>query len=175
MNFHFHLAKTDDEIRACFPVMHQLRLQFTQEGFLNQVRVQQQEGYQLAYAIAGEAQPSRVEIGLYTGQTESPGAGDNLGIVAVAGFIVNHKLAWGKNLYVDDLVTCQSTRSAGAGKAILDWLQDFARTKGCESFHLDSGVQRFGAHKFYLREGLHISFICAAGLHVASHHFQKQL
>ena len=39
---------------------------------------------------------------------------------------------------------------------ILDWLVAQARAADCDSFLLDSGVQRFGAHRFYLQKRLEI-------------------
>jgi GNAT superfamily N-acetyltransferase len=69
--------------------------------------------------------------------------------------------AWGKHMYVDDLVTAERHRSTGAGARMMDWLKSYARAHGCRQLHLDSGVQRFGAHRFYLREGFNIG----------SHHF----
>jgi GNAT superfamily N-acetyltransferase len=65
------------------------------------------------------------------------------------------------DLYVDDLVTAERHRSTGAGTRMLDWLKAHALALGRRQLQLDSGVQRFGAHRFYLREGFHIS----------SHHF----
>ena len=44
---------------------------------------------------------------------------------------------------------------------MMDWLKGHAREHGCGQIHLDSGIQRFPAHRFYLREGFNI----------ASHHF----
>jgi hypothetical protein len=44
---------------------------------------------------------------------------------------------------------------------MLSWLKSHARELGCSQLHLDSGVQRFTAHRFYVREGFKIS----------SHHF----
>jgi hypothetical protein len=44
---------------------------------------------------------------------------------------------------------------------MIEWLKAHARELGCRQLHLDSGVQRFGAHRFYLRHGFNI----------ASHHF----
>ena len=64
-------------------------------------------------------------------------------------------------MYVDDLVTDTAVRSTGAGKFIMDWLKNHTREHGCKQLHLDSGVQRFAAHKFYLREGFELN----------SHHF----
>jgi GNAT superfamily N-acetyltransferase len=58
---------------------------------------------------------------------------------------------------VDDLVTAESERSKGHGKALLEWLKRLAIEDGCDAFHLDSGVQRKRAHQFYLREGMELS------------------
>ena len=82
-------------------------------------------------------------------------------VLCVAGFVVGTKLAWGKHIYVDDLVTAERHRSRGAGAKMISWLKSHARQLGCNQLHLDSGVQRFAAHRFYLREGFNIG----------SHHF----
>ena len=78
----------------------------------------------------------------------------------IAGFVINHKLAWGKHLYVDDLVTDAACRSQGAGKTMIAWLKQFALAAGCQELHLDSGMQRQDAHRFYDREGF-----ARSGLH----------
>jgi GNAT superfamily N-acetyltransferase len=70
-----------------------------------------------------------------------------------------------RRLYVDDLVTTASSRSAGVGQALLAELEGRARAAGCAVLDLDSGVQRHDAHRFYLRERMAIS----------AHHFTKQL
>jgi len=74
-------------------------------------------------------------------------------------------LAWGRHLYIDDLIMSNDKRSLGYGKEMMNFLTDFAKEKGCREIHLDSGVQRFETHKFYFREGFKI----------ASHHFSKEL
>ena len=63
----------------------------------------------------------------------------------------------GRMMYVDDLITTESARSAGVGKALMEHLQGLAREASCLSFTLDSGTQRVRAHKFYLREGMTIT------------------
>ncbi len=82
-----------------------------------------------------------------------------------AGFRIVEFLAWGRFLYVDDLVTAENSRSEGQGKRMLDWLASLAREEGCGQLQLDSGVQRHDAHRFYFREGMKIS----------SYHFSKVL
>ncbi len=85
--------------------------------------------------------------------------------VAVAGWRIGTNMAIGRNLYVEDLVTSAARRSGGHGAALLTHLESVARDAGCDALHLDSGVQRHDAHRFYFREGMHIS----------SHHFLKEL
>ncbi len=132
------LAESDREIDACFAVMKELRPHLQGDDFCRRVRAQQADGYKLAY-IAG------------TG-----------GVVAVAGFRSGANLAWGNYIYIDDLVTAASTRSKGYGKALLEYIKSYGAERGCEQLHLDSGVQRHAAHRFYEREGL-----LAASLHFA--------
>jgi GNAT superfamily N-acetyltransferase len=135
-NMNIRLAESDDEIAACFPVMRELRPQLEEAAFVTRVRAQQASGYLLAYAADGS------------------------GPVAAAGFRLGESLAWGRHLYVDDLVTLPNRRSQGFGKALLAWLKDYAAEHGCGQLHLDSGVQRKAAHRFYEREGME-----AAALH----------
>ena len=70
-----------------------------------------------------------------------------------------------RKMYVDDLVTTAGARSAGVGHALLADLERRARAAGCTALDLDSGVHRFDAHRFYLRERMAIT----------SHHFAKEL
>jgi GNAT superfamily N-acetyltransferase len=129
------LAADRDAIARCFPVMVQLRPHLTgADAFVEQVMRQMTErDYKLAYL-------------------EQHGE-----IAAVAGFRMFECLAWGRTCYVDDLVTDEGKRSGGHGGRLLDWLVEHARAAGCGQFHLDSGVQRQHAHRFYFRKGMVIS------------------
>ncbi|MEE4383577.1 MAG: GNAT family N-acetyltransferase [Pseudomonadales bacterium] len=124
------VAETEAAIRACWPVMAQLRPQLDEGGFLERVQRQRAAGYRLVAVRRGGR------------------------VVAVAGFVIGEKLAWGRHLYVDDLVTDEAARSGGVGAALLAWLRRHAAEAGCAELHLDSGVQRTDAHRFYAREGL---------------------
>jgi GNAT superfamily N-acetyltransferase len=53
----------------------------------------------------------------------------------------------------------------GYGTKLFDWLVDYARAENCQQLTLDSGVQRFAAHRFYLRQRMEIT----------SHHFTLKL
>ncbi len=122
-----------EDISACYPVMAQLRPHVNEKDFLERVRKQISEGYRLAC--------------LY----------DNGAIKSVAGFRIIENLAMGRHLYVDDLVTDENSRSKGYGAAMFDWLVDYAKTHSCGQLHLDSGVHRFGAHRFYLGKRMDIT------------------
>ncbi len=126
---------------ACLPVMRQLRTDLAEAGFLRRIRLQQSGGYQLCYLA---------EDGL---------------VRSVAGFRLMENLASGRVLYVDDLVTDSAARSKGFGQQLLDWLLKEAKAAGCDTLELDSGVQCFDAHRFYLRNRMHI----------VSHHFRISL
>ncbi len=68
---------------------------------------------------------------------------------------VQEMLAHGRLLYVDDLVSA-ALRSHGDG-ALMAWLVAYAREQGCVSLQLDSGVQRYDAHRFYFSQRMHIA------------------
>lgn len=135
------IAETDDAIAACSEVMRQLRPHIAESDFVSRVRLQMQEGYRLAFLR------------------------DDGEVRAVAGYRFIENLYSGRVLYVDDLVTDDRVRSRGYGKALLDWLTAEARTGGCQTLELDSGVQRFAAHRFYLTQRMDI----------VSHHFRLKL
>jgi GNAT superfamily N-acetyltransferase len=131
------IASSEAELRKISSVLLQLRSQYDEDSLIDQIRLQQAEGYQIAYVEKDDV------------------------VLCVTGFVMCNKLAWQKHIYVDDLVTGAAVRSTGAGKFLMDWLKNHAREHGCQQLHLDSGVQRFAAHKFYLREGFELN----------SHHF----
>jgi GNAT superfamily N-acetyltransferase len=55
-------------------------------------------------------------------------------------------------------VTRESDRARGFGGELLDWLIYQARKHGCENLELDSGVQRFEAHRFCFLKRMSISY-----------------
>jgi GNAT superfamily N-acetyltransferase len=85
--------------------------------------------------------------------------------LGLAGWRIMATFHVGRKLYVDDLVTAEEARSTGVGAALVAELRGRAVAAGCSVLDLDSGVQRFEAHRFYLRERMHIS----------SHHFTLPL
>jgi GNAT superfamily N-acetyltransferase len=127
-------ATTDDQILATRAVMRELRPNISEAEYLATIRrMMQTNGYQL--------------VALYAETT----------VLAVAGYRFMEMLYCGKILYVDDLNTDERYRSQGCGKTLMEWLKAEAQAMGCGQLHLDSGIQREAAHRFYYREGLTIN------------------
>ncbi|MFB9326167.1 GNAT family N-acetyltransferase [Paenibacillus aurantiacus] len=133
------IAQTDEQIRATYPVMRQLRPHLAEDAYVPMIRDLQEQGYRLAVIVEqGEAK-------------------------AAAGYRIGANLAWGRFLYVDDLITDENSRASGYAGELMDWLDEEALRAGCQSIHLDSGVQRHDAHRFYLKRRMRIS----------AHHFDR--
>lgn len=136
------LATEQEQIRSCFKIMQQLRPHITsEEAFVNQVQRQIEYGYHLAYIHEDDA------------------------VKALAGFRFLEFLAWGKVIYIDDLVSDSAARRNGYGSKILQWVLKEAKEAGCDQVHLDSGPQRHDAHRLYLNQGFKI----------IGHHFSLHL
>lgn len=122
-----------EEIQRCFPVMHELRPHLQEPLFEAQVREQMREGYRLGcLEVRGE-------------------------VKALAGFRILTFLAWGKVLYIDDLVTASNDRRNGYAGKLLKWVLIQAKLAGCDQVHLDSGHQRHDAHRLYLNYQMKIT------------------
>lgn len=136
-------ATNDADIARLFPVIRELRPHIGSPGELvaRAHRQQQGAGWRLIY-VEDHGQP-----------------------VAIASFRISEWLAWGKALYVDDLIALESHRGQGFAEALMRWMEALAEREGCAEFHLDSGTHRLAAHRFYHRLKLTIT----------SFHFSKKL
>ena len=130
-------AITIEQINSCFETMHILRPHLKHESFVQTIVEMQKRGYHLIY----------IE--------------ENGKTVAASGYRYTEHLAWGKVIYIDDLVTHTEYRKKGFSHQLLDYICNEAGKKDCDAVHLDSGPSRFDAHKLYHRYGFNIT----------SHHF----
>jgi GNAT superfamily N-acetyltransferase len=115
---------TEAESREAFPVMRQLRDDLTESEYLDYLAQMREEGYRL--------------FGL-----------DDDGLVTVAGVALRTNFYNGRHLFVYDLVTREARRSEGHGAAMMEFLDEWARERDCESITLESGLWREDAHRFY--------------------------
>jgi len=98
--------------------MQQLRPHLTDEqALVEQVRLLLTEGYHLVYSQdRGEA-------------------------TAIAGFRFLEFLAWGRVLYIDDLITDSGAQRNGHRRKLLKWLIEQGKQAKCDQIHLDSAFQ----------------------------------
>jgi GNAT superfamily N-acetyltransferase len=129
------------QIWRCAPVLRELRTALTEEEIVRRVQLQIDQGYCLVCVQIGES------------------------VQSVAGYRMMQNLHYGKFLYVDDLVTRADGKRNGFAGRLLDWLWEQARDQGCSALVLDSGVQRFEAHRFYLQHRMDI----------VAHHFVRSV
>ena len=113
--------------------MKWLRPHLEETSFLAKVRRQEKEGYRLIYISEQEL------------------------VVSAAGYRILEFMAWGRVLYVDDLITIPEKRGSGNAGLLLDWLIQQGRVEGCDELHLDTGYQRHAAHRLYLNKGLNLN------------------
>ena len=135
------LATDLEQIKRCAPVLRELRTLLTEEEIIERIQQQTPDGYRLAYVEAA---------GLVT---------------SVAGYRITRNLTYAKFLYIDDLVTRADQKRNGHAGQLIEWLCQHAQDQGCAFLILDSGVQRFEAHRFYL----------AHRMDITAHHFARKL
>lgn len=130
------------------------------------------EQWSRAFPVLQELRPELTEANLEVVLREGAGQGlrffgafDRGRCLAVAGYRLIINTSAGRKLYVDDLVVTSTVRSQGTGTAMFTELVRRARELKCVRLELDSGVQRFGAHRFYLHNRMQIR----------SHHFSLTL
>src|SRR5215472_5426437 len=143
MTFDIKAAESDSDIRRIYSVIKVLRPHIvTADELVERAKRQRtQSDWRLIY-VEDKGEP-----------------------VAAASFRISEWLAWGKALYVDDLIALESHRGKGYAETLMRWMEALAKREGCAEFHLDSGTHRLAAHRFYHRLKLTIS----------SFHFSKRL
>jgi GNAT superfamily N-acetyltransferase len=126
-------TSNDRELNRAFAVFAYLRPHLDLAAFLQRVRLQRAEGYKIVYLER------------------------DMEIASVAGYRVASFLAWGKVLYIDDLITHPEKKRLGLGGALLQWLIEEGRKLGCDEVHLDTGFTRHDAHRLYLNTGFKLT------------------
>ncbi|KRC79302.1 aminoalkylphosphonic acid N-acetyltransferase [compost metagenome] len=128
--------ETTEELRACLPLMRQLRPHLDQEDdFLERIARMRHERYRLLAAMHGDE------------------------AVALAGYRYQENLIYGRFIYVDDLVVADGRRGERWGAKLLEYLDGAAHAAGCKRLVLDTGLSNALAQRFYFRFGLLTSAI----------------
>lgn len=90
---------------------------------------------------------------------------DSKEYVGVCGFWHGTKLWCGDYIDLDNVVVDEKHRNRNIGKKMVAWIENEAKTLGCNQTGLDCYVTFDQAHRFYFREGYIIK----------GYHFIKQL
>lgn len=133
-------AEKEQDFIKCFEAIKALRPHLTLEQFLSLIPEMTKESYRLAF----------IE--------------ENGRAVSACGFRYMTTLFEGKYIYIDDLSTLPEARGKGHAGALFDFVVEIAKTEGLPAVHLDSGHQRFDAHRLYLNKGMKIVY----------HHFRLE-
>src|SRR5688500_10278741 len=89
------VVTSEDDARQCWPACRELRPHLCEDEFIRRWQKQSEEGYVLLYVQQGRSVP------------------------AAAGYRLMHTMAWGRILYLDDLVTVEGSRQRGLGTLLL--------------------------------------------------------
>ena len=122
-------ADTEDELRACFPSCASCGRIWPTRPISPRACAAWRQRYRLLGAWRGD-EP-----------------------LALAGYRLDENLIYGSFLYVDDLVTHESSRGRNLGARLLDALTESARRAGCAKLVLDTGLSNALAQR-YFRQGL---------------------
>ena len=124
-------AETHDDLRACWPVMQELRPHITSaEMFIERVGRMRAESYRLL-VIWRDSE-----------------------VMALGGYRYQENLLYGRAMYLDDFVTRESARGEGWGQLIINVVTSLAEDAGCEKLVLDTSLANALAQRFYFRQGL---------------------
>jgi GNAT superfamily N-acetyltransferase len=134
-------AQTKEDFLKCFDAMQALRPHLTHQLFLDLMQKMQAENYTLIYI-----------------EEENK-------VISACGFRYLTTLFDGRYIYIDDLSTLPEARGKGHAGMLFDFVVEKAKSENLKAVHLDSGHQRFDAHRLYLNKGMKI----------VNHHFKLEL
>jgi GNAT superfamily N-acetyltransferase len=134
-------AREKEDFLKCWEVVCELRPQLEQETYLTLMLYMLDEGYKMIFIEEGGK------------------------AVSFCGYRHTTMLHRGRSMYIDDLCTLPQARAKGYARSLLEFVIAEARKEELQTVHLDSGHQRYDAHKLYLNLGFRIT----------SHHFALQL
>jgi len=77
-------------------------------------------------------------------------------MIAISGYWIARMLYCGRYLQASNLVVDENFRGRGAGKKILNYLENKARKLGCDKMALDSYSENKKSHSLYFREDFYI-------------------
>jgi GNAT superfamily N-acetyltransferase len=74
-------------------------------------------------------------------------------LVAVSGMWFCTRHYSGRSVEIDHVVVEKSYRNQGIGQKLIQWMEQYASSKGCETVELNAYLDNEMSHKFYQRQG----------------------
>jgi GNAT superfamily N-acetyltransferase len=127
-------ANTQEDYLKCWNAINVLRPNLTKENYLALIDNMTSQTYQLAFI-----------------------EDENGDVPAIVGFRYMTMLYCGNIIYIDDLSTVSEARGKGYASQLLDFIIELAQTQKLDGVHLDSGHQRYDAHRLYLNKKFKIT------------------
>jgi GNAT superfamily N-acetyltransferase len=118
-----------EEMMGTYEVLTELYPSLTKEEYTNELAFMTQHNYTQVVVMENEC------------------------CLGVSGVWIGNKLWCGKYLEIDNIIVSEKIRSKGVGKMIVDYLEEKAKTLGCNMMALDSYTTNFKAHKFFYNQG----------------------
>lgn len=119
-----------EEIYGTYPLIKQLNPEMTEETFRARLTQMLIQNYRCAAAFNAE--------------------GECLGI---AGFRAMTRFWCGSHVDLDNVVIDERFRKQGAGKKLIEWIENWGREHGHSFAVLASYTHNIDSHRFYYREG----------------------
>jgi diamine N-acetyltransferase len=96
---------------------------------------------------------------------ECLGVYDGDRLIGICGIWTLTKIYAGRHIEPDNVFIHPDYRSKGIGEQMMDWVDDYARSKDCVASELNAYVTNKSGHKFWMNQGYRI----------LGFHFQKKL
>jgi GNAT superfamily N-acetyltransferase len=120
---------TAEEMLATYEVLTELYPSLTKEEYTNELTFMIQHNYTQVVVMENEQ------------------------CLGLSGVWIGNKLWCGKYLEIDNIIVSEKIRSKGVGKMIVNYLEEKAKSLGCNMMALDSYTNNFKAHKFFYNQG----------------------
>nr|WP_249119967.1 GNAT family N-acetyltransferase [Plastoroseomonas hellenica] len=78
-------------------------------------------------------------------------------VVACVAFRVTETLSYGRHICIEEIATLEAYRGRGFGLALMDYVRETGLKSGCSVLHLNSGLARTEARRFYHHYGMAIT------------------
>ena len=118
-----------EEMMSTYEVLTELYPSLTKEEYVSELNFMSQHNYTQVVVMENEL------------------------VLGLSGIWIGNKLWCGKYLEIDNIIVSEKIRSQGVGKLLVEFIEEKAKSLGCNMMALDSYTTNFKAHKFFYNQG----------------------